>query len=234
MPTSCVAQGKCKECIVEVTSGMELLAPPTEHEHHLEGAFRLSCQCRLVAETGAIECHTMRRGHMRIERHALNLPVSPRADAARSARSCATASRIVDRVSGRIVDESSGPIHGLAMDLGTTTVVVRLINLETGELVADASFENPQRFGGSDVMSRIHYDTEHTRQAAPAHARRLPDARDRGVSRRSADDLRSRRRRELDDARHVLPPERVFDRPDSVPVDHRDRAGRGTRGRRPA
>src|SRR4029450_11394689 len=23
------------------------------------------------------------------------------------------------------------------------------------------SFENPQRFGGSDVMSRIHYDTEH-------------------------------------------------------------------------
>ena len=27
--------------------------------------------------------------------------------------------------------------------------------------LADASFENPQRFGGSDVMSRIHYDTEH-------------------------------------------------------------------------
>jgi uncharacterized 2Fe-2S/4Fe-4S cluster protein (DUF4445 family) len=43
--------------------------------------------------------------------------------------------------------------------LGTTTVVVRLLNLETGEVVADASFENPQRFGGSDVMSRIHFDT---------------------------------------------------------------------------
>jgi len=46
------------------------------------------------------------------------------------------------------------------MDLGTTTVVLRLLNLETGEVVADASFENPQRFGGSDVMARIHYDTE--------------------------------------------------------------------------
>jgi len=46
------------------------------------------------------------------------------------------------------------------MDLGTTTVVIRLLNLETGEIVADASFENPQRFGGSDVMSRIQYDTE--------------------------------------------------------------------------
>src|SRR6185312_13273970 len=62
---------------------------------------------------------------------------------------------------GKEIARSTGPIHGLAMDLGTTTVVLRLLNLETGELVADASFENPQRFGGSDVMSRIQYDTDH-------------------------------------------------------------------------
>ena len=61
---------------------------------------------------------------------------------------------------GEEIARSTAPIHGLAMDLGTTTVVLRLLNLETGEVVADASFENPQRFGGSDVMSRIHYDTE--------------------------------------------------------------------------
>ena len=58
-------------------------------------------------------------------------------------------------IDGVEVEQSAGPIHGLAIDLGTTTVVVRLLNLETGELVADSSFENPQRFGGSDVMSRI-------------------------------------------------------------------------------
>jgi uncharacterized 2Fe-2S/4Fe-4S cluster protein (DUF4445 family) len=34
------------------------------------------------------------------------------------------------------------------------------LNLETGEVVADSSFENPQRFGGSDVMARIHYDSQ--------------------------------------------------------------------------
>jgi uncharacterized 2Fe-2S/4Fe-4S cluster protein (DUF4445 family) len=60
---------------------------------------------------------------------------------------------------GEEIDSSDGPIHGLAMDLGTTTVVLRLLNLETGEVIADSSFENPQRFGGSDVMARIHYDT---------------------------------------------------------------------------
>ncbi len=160
VPTSCIAQGKCKECIVEVMSGMDLLVPRTEHERHLKDRFRLSCQCRIASEAGAIECHTMRRGHMRIERQALNLPVS-RAQMPLDPAVTRDGNRIVDRISGRLLEESSGPIHGMAMDLGTTTVVVRLINLETGELVADASFENPQRFGGSDVMSRIQYDTVH-------------------------------------------------------------------------
>ena len=160
VPTSCIAQGKCKECIVEVMSGMDLLVARTEHERHLKDRFRLSCQCRIAGEAGAIECHTMRRGHMRIERQALNLPVS-RAQMPLDPAVTRAGIRIVDRISGRVLEESSGPIHGLAMDLGTTTVVVRLINLETGELVADASFENPQRFGGSDVMSRIQYDTVH-------------------------------------------------------------------------
>jgi uncharacterized 2Fe-2S/4Fe-4S cluster protein (DUF4445 family) len=59
------------------------------------------------------------------------------------------------------VERSTGPILGIAMDLGTTTVVLRLVDLENGELIADTSFENPQRFGGSEVMSRISYDTEH-------------------------------------------------------------------------
>ena len=86
-------------------------------------------------------------------------------------------------IDGVEVERSTGPIHGIAMDLGTTTVVLRLIDLETGELIADTSFENPQRFGGSEVMSRISYDTEHPRQAADAHAGRIPEPRHRRSSR---------------------------------------------------
>ena len=160
VPTSCVAQGKCKECIVEVTDGMEMLEPRSSHERHLKGDFRLSCQCRIVGSDGVIQCHTMRRGHMRIERHALNLPASG-STVSLDPAVIRQGSRVVDRITGKVFGESADPIHGLAMDLGTTTVVLRLMNLETGELVADASFENPQRFGGSDVMSRIHFDTEH-------------------------------------------------------------------------
>ncbi len=158
VPTSCRKQGKCKECMVEVVEGMSALSAPAEPERHLKGAFRLSCQTFVTAETGHVRCHTMRRGQMRIERHALGLPGSDHAFPFDP-----TVTRDGDRIliDGVPVERSTGPIHGIAMDLGTTTIVLRLIDLESGELVADTSFENPQRFGGSEVMSRIAYDTEH-------------------------------------------------------------------------
>jgi uncharacterized 2Fe-2S/4Fe-4S cluster protein (DUF4445 family) len=158
VPTSCRKQGKCKECMVEVVEGAAALSPMTEAEQHLKGRFRLSCQTYAIAATGHVRCHTMRRGQMRIERHALGLPVSHRAVALDPA-----VTRDGDRIliDGVEIARSTGRIHGLAMDLGTTTVVLRLLDLETGELIADTSLENPQRFGGAEVMSRIAYDTEH-------------------------------------------------------------------------
>jgi uncharacterized 2Fe-2S/4Fe-4S cluster protein (DUF4445 family) len=158
VPTSCVTQGKCRECIVEVTNGLSALSPRTAPEHHLQDPFRLACQCRVVADHGDVVCHTMRRGRMHIERHALDLPArrTPLVHDPAVTRDGAWV-----RLDGAPLERADGPLHGLALDLGTTTIVLRLLNLETGEIVADASFENPQRFGGSDVMSRIHYDTQH-------------------------------------------------------------------------
>jgi len=148
VPTSCLKNGKCKECVVEVAEGMEYLSPPTPSESHLAGHFRLSCQASIAAGDGHVRCHTMRRGHMRIERQALGLP--------------STGARMeLDPAVTRDGDRITGPVYGIAMDLGTTTVVLRLLDLETGEMVADSSFENPQRFGGSDIMARIQYDTDH-------------------------------------------------------------------------
>ncbi len=156
--TSCQKQGKCKECIVEVVAGMELLSPRGKAEEHLQDRFRLSCCTHVLASEGRVRCQTMRRGAMRIERQAYELPIAHRKivpDAAVTRRG------EVVLIDGVEIDRRSGPLYGIAMDLGTTTIVLRLLDLESGELVADASLENPQRFGGSDVMSRIHYDTHH-------------------------------------------------------------------------
>jgi uncharacterized 2Fe-2S/4Fe-4S cluster protein (DUF4445 family) len=157
VPTSCRKQGKCKECLVEITAGMDCLSARVPEESHLKQNFRLSCRCQIIADTGVVCCQTMRRGDMRIERHALQLPTTNQ-----KLKLDPAVTRDGDRIllDGVEIARSTAPIHGIAMDLGTTTVVMRLLNLETGEVVADASFENPQRFGGSDVMSRIQFDTE--------------------------------------------------------------------------
>jgi uncharacterized 2Fe-2S/4Fe-4S cluster protein (DUF4445 family) len=56
------------------------------------------------------------------------------------------------------IDDFRGHLLGIALDLGTTTVVFDLVDLEGGEILHRSAFENPQRFGGSDVMNRITYD----------------------------------------------------------------------------
>lgn len=158
VPTSCLQQGKCKECLVEILAGMECLSAPVAQEKHLRGNFRLSCRTRIVTDSGVVRCHTLRRGNMRIETRALQLPVEHQ-----NLRLDPAVTRDGERIllKGEEIDHRSGPLYGLAVDLGTTTVVLRLLNLETGEIIADTAFENPQRFGGSEVMSRIHYDSTH-------------------------------------------------------------------------
>src|SRR5215469_11160188 len=144
VPTSCRKQGKCKECMVEVVEGMKALSAIAEPERHLTGKFRLSCQTYVAAEEGHVRCHTMRRGQMRIEHHSFGLPLSNR-----EVKLDPAVTREGDRImiDGVEIERSTGPILGIAVDLGTTTIVLRLIDLESGELIADTSFENPQRFG---------------------------------------------------------------------------------------
>ena len=51
--------------------------------------------------------------------------------------------------------------YGAAVDIGTTTVVVSLVNLVTGEELAACTMINPQKNHGLDVLSRIQHVREH-------------------------------------------------------------------------
>lgn len=45
--------------------------------------------------------------------------------------------------------------HGIAVDLGTTTIALYLCNMTTGEVLSSLAVKNPQALYGDDVMSRI-------------------------------------------------------------------------------
>ena len=149
VPTSCGRTGECHECIVEVRKGSEALSGLTEAEGFLRGDYRLACQAEVVDPAADVEFAVLRRQPRILTstvRRQVELDPLTRHDN--------------DGVwhDDTRLDDYRGAVYGIAVDVGTTTVVMNLVDLETGEVVHTASFENPQRFGGSDVMNRISYD----------------------------------------------------------------------------
>lgn len=53
-----------------------------------------------------------------------------------------------------------GQIVGLAVDLGTSRVVLRWVNLVDGGILGETAFDNPQISIGPDVLTRIHFAHE--------------------------------------------------------------------------
>jgi uncharacterized 2Fe-2S/4Fe-4S cluster protein (DUF4445 family) len=157
VPASCQRSGRCHECVIEVKSGGEALAPPTAEESFLRPGYRLACQAVAVRTDIDIEFAVLRR-RLRI----LMPPEGPPLEVDPAVCVIDGRVRLLSEDGTRSDDlgPPTGRLLGLALDVGTTTIVLELVDLVTGDALAAAAFENPQRFGGSDVMARISYDAE--------------------------------------------------------------------------
>ncbi len=153
VPTSCFRTGQCHECIVEIKRGMESLRSPNESESFLRDNFRLACQAVVLDVDANIEFTPLRRTPRILTQTEKNptQPINP----------LVTHQDGIVYYNDEPIDRYRGHLYGLALDIGTTTVVANLVDLETAETVSVSSFENPQRFGGSDIMHRISYDGEY-------------------------------------------------------------------------
>ena len=130
--------------------------------------------------------------------------------------------------------DTSARRFAIAFDLGTTTVVANLLDLETGQPAAVRSMLNKQQPFGADVITRISavmMDPAALGHAARPGARNARRARRRGVrggGRRPRRGVRDRRRRQRDDAAA-----RARDRPgaavDGAVHDRLAHAARGDR-----
>lgn len=68
---------------------------------------------------------------------------------------------------------SEDTLWGVAVDVGTTTVTVQLVDLITGEVRAEAAEYNGQTARGEDVISRIIYTTKSAQDQADANRREM-------------------------------------------------------------
>jgi uncharacterized 2Fe-2S/4Fe-4S cluster protein (DUF4445 family) len=168
-----------------VTAGGEHLSPRTETESFLSDPYRLACQAVVLDPDASVEFSILRR-RLRILVPEADLRAVPELEP------LVTVADGIVRYNGEAMGPLRSGAYGLAIDLGTTTIVFELVDLAAGKVLEAVALENPQRFGGSDVMSRISYD-----EADPTHELRRAV---RKALNRELDDLYERRaldRREI-------------------------------------
>ena len=151
IPSSCGRMGRCHECIVEVRSGYENLSEPSDSESFLAKPYRLACQASVQGSCEDSKFQPLwKETKVLCSEEALDPswemdpPVSLREDDV--------------LYYGELIGRRRNALLGVSVDLGTTTIAIELVELTTGEVQASCGIDNPQSFGGSDVMNRISYD----------------------------------------------------------------------------
>ena len=170
--TSCGRAGTCHECVVQIEAGMAALCERSDAEQFLRDPFRLACQAVVEDDGTDIEFAPLRRqprvltagvspvplaakpivGEAQLRPPEITTGPSPAIDPAVTRRGDGV------YLDGERIDRYHGRMLGLAVDVGTTTVAMELVDLDNGETLQVSSFGNPQLFAGSDIMNRVSYD----------------------------------------------------------------------------
>lgn len=148
--SECGGLGTCGRCVVRVEKGADALNETTnpEREHDLGPGYRLACQARVVNTDANVTVLIKDFGDYSILSESLETEVEVDAAVSRVGRS-------VRHESGDELGRYDGEILGLAVDVGTTTLVGQVLDLEDGRAVATFARKNPQIAYGNDVISRI-------------------------------------------------------------------------------
>ena len=149
---SCGGQGKCRGCLVKV-DGLESLSPMTEAEKEAikSPGYRLACQAVVVKEDVDIYVEVPKYAKILEKGRRKEVPLNP------------VVKRKLTPLGEKIfwknkeIASYEGELYGLALDIGTTTLAMRWVNLESGEEVFSLSMLNPQIDYGDNVIDRINY-----------------------------------------------------------------------------
>ncbi|TET98997.1 MAG: DUF4445 domain-containing protein, partial [Candidatus Stahlbacteria bacterium] len=152
--SSCGGRGICKECRITIVEGHTALNERTKLEKDLSENERLACQAVIKDDPSDIYVKVLYRGSLEqilATGKGRKIELSP------------LTRRKGNKVlfGNREIASYRNHIYGIAADIGTTTIVLHLMDLEADKLVFTSAFENPQRIiDGNNVMSRITYDKE--------------------------------------------------------------------------
>ncbi len=153
--SECGGKGICGKDIIRVEQGFCSLGDLTDVEKKIipedkrKLGQRLACQAMVMKDTENIIIFIPDFGKYTILTDTIETDVELRPSVFQKH------DRVIYR-SGEDLGLYSGKIYGLAVDVGTTTLVMQLVDLETGENIGNPmASKNPQIAYGNDVISRI-------------------------------------------------------------------------------
>lgn len=186
--TVCGGKGTCGKCAVElvesgetvyacdykVTSDLEVKVPDKSRfykqqilEHGVEQQMHINPCLRkdmIVLEKGGIEDLRSTLG-----RSGLNFKVEPGCVDENLSGEVTAVSHIVNfKCNGdssyKVITVEPGDttdkIYGVAVDIGTTTVVAKLVDMKDGKVLSVKAVDNPQAQFGADVIARIEFGSD--------------------------------------------------------------------------
>jgi len=158
----CNAEGVCGKCKVQVSKdslkNIEQYGKHQLPDKEKADGFVLSCQTKV---TGNIDVEAVSRHQnktLQILNHGQSFDIE--VDSLIRKEYDGDRKTLVysgDRVIGEEVGNTSALSFGVVVDIGTTTLVATLVNINTGKELYSASALNPQSLHAQDVLSRIKY-----------------------------------------------------------------------------
>jgi uncharacterized 2Fe-2S/4Fe-4S cluster protein (DUF4445 family) len=174
----CGDRGRCGKCRVRILAGAVSAVTPEERAllspAELAAGVRLACEAHALGSLTVEVPESSRNLTGRKAGAELPHPIIPDPF---TSKICITDPTVVtnfyagDMLLGVEVGDTTAAHYGVALDIGTTTVVCYLMNLCTGAEVAVGVLSNPQATYGADVISRISYT-----QGNPEHVTTLQHA----------------------------------------------------------
>jgi len=157
----CGGAGSCGKCIVKIVQGRENVGDPTPEEADLLGdrlgeGYRLACRSQIMGDVVILVPEESRRASQRLQSEGLDTPVTLDPDIRRQAAGEATQILCGDTVIDTRPSRDA-PIHGFAVDVGTTKLAGYLMDLATGDALSVVTAMNPQIPYGEDIMTRLTY-----------------------------------------------------------------------------
>ncbi len=145
---TCGGEGKCGQCLVDVECATGSLSDVTEAEKKFihDNTCRLACQARILKTDEHIYVRVPKRIYYILESGEYKeIHLEPFVHVEGERVFCESEN----------LGEYTGELYGIALDIGTTTLAMYLIDFESGKVLYVISRENPQTKYGNDVISRI-------------------------------------------------------------------------------